>query len=269
MDDTQCHGLLFQMIFCFSVLWTISNGQQLYESGCDSEQDSFYRGCKEKDLETNIQRLEEQNKELLLGLRDIELRHVKYAVVYNDILKLYGSKVVPNDTNIAEICFQHPAFVTGSPKDCHRFYNCSEESSFFHQMSSWPTPFLHECPHPFLFSEESLQCENYTDVVCGTRFEATWECRYYYHQCKSAHCKQCAFRFPKCEDKNDGLWLQPEQGFSPLYMVCQNNRTIKTGSCPRDDAWETQTYPYNGKCEHFLLFQMNIIQMVICHHARG
>lgn len=87
MDDTQCHGFFFQMIFCFSVLWTISNGQQLYESGCDSE---------EKDLKTNIQRLEEQNKELLLGLRDIELRHVKYAVVYNDILKLYGSKIVPN-----------------------------------------------------------------------------------------------------------------------------------------------------------------------------
>lgn len=63
---------------------------------CDSEQDSFYRSCKEKDLKTNIQRLEEQNKELLLGLRDIELRNVKYAVVYNDILKLYGSKIVPN-----------------------------------------------------------------------------------------------------------------------------------------------------------------------------
>lgn len=89
MDDTHCHGLLFQMIFCFSVFWTISNGQQLYDSGwhCDSEQDSFYRSCKEKDLETNIQRLEERNKELLLGLRDIELRNVKYAVVYNDILK--------------------------------------------------------------------------------------------------------------------------------------------------------------------------------------
>lgn len=250
MDDTQCHGLLFQMIFCFSVLWTISNGQQLYESGCDSEQDSFYRGCKEKDLETNIQRLEEQNKELLLGLRDIELRNVKYAVVYNDILKLYGSKFVPNDTNIADICFRHPDFVTGSATDCHRFYNCSEKSSFFREMTSWPTPYLHECPYPFLFSEESLQCENYTDVVCGARFEATWECRYYYHQCKAAHCKQCAFRFPKCEDKNDGLWLLPEQGFSPLYMVCQNKRTIKTGYCPINNAWQTQTYPYNGKCEH-------------------
>lgn len=94
MDDTQGHRLLLQMIFCFSVLWTISSGQQLYESGCDSEQDSFYRGCKERDSKTNIQRLQEQNKELLLGLRDIELKNFKYAVVYNDILKLYGSEIV-------------------------------------------------------------------------------------------------------------------------------------------------------------------------------
>lgn len=103
MDDTQCHGLLFQMIFCFSVLWTISNGQQLYETRCYSEQESFYRGCKEKDLETNIQRLEEQNKELLLGMRDIELRNVKYAMVYNDILKLYGSKIVLNGNYVFSI----------------------------------------------------------------------------------------------------------------------------------------------------------------------
>lgn len=88
--------ITFPNDFLFFCPLTISNGQQLYESGCDSEQDSFYRGCKEKDLKTNIQRLEEQNKELLLGLRDIELRNVKYAVVYNDILKLYGSKIVPN-----------------------------------------------------------------------------------------------------------------------------------------------------------------------------
>lgn len=81
------------------------------------------------------------------------------------------------DTNIAEICFRHPDFVTGSATDCHRFYNCSEKSSFFREMTSWPTPYLHECPYPFLFSEESLQCENYTDVVCGARFEATWECK--------------------------------------------------------------------------------------------
>lgn len=94
MDDTQGHRLLLQMIFCFSVLWTISSGQQLYESGCDSEQDSFYRGRKERDSKTNIQRLQEQNKELLLGLRDIELKNFKYAVVYNDILKLYGSEIV-------------------------------------------------------------------------------------------------------------------------------------------------------------------------------
>lgn len=33
-------------------------------------------------------------------------------------------------------------------------------------------------------------------------------------------------------------------------MVCQNKRTIKTGYCPINNAWQTQTYPYNGKCEH-------------------
>lgn len=114
MDDTQCYGLLFHMVFCCSVLWALSKSQQLYESGCYSEQDSFYRGCKENALETNIQRLEEQNKQLGLGLRDIEQRNIKYAAVYNDILKLYGSKIVPNGNyviilyilhNINVICF--------------------------------------------------------------------------------------------------------------------------------------------------------------------
>lgn len=44
-------------------------------------------------------------------------------------------------------------------------------------MSNWKTPYLHECPYPFLFSEETLQCENYTEVVCGTRYEPKWECK--------------------------------------------------------------------------------------------
>lgn len=28
-----------------------------------------------------------------------------------------------------------------------------------------------------MFSEETLQCENYTEVVCGTRYEPKWECK--------------------------------------------------------------------------------------------
>lgn len=44
-------------------------------------------------------------------------------------------------------------------------------------MSNWKTPYLHECPYPFLFSEETLQCENYTEAVCGTRYEPKWECK--------------------------------------------------------------------------------------------
>lgn len=77
MDDTQCHGLLFHMIFCFSLLWTPSRSQHLYQSGCDSEHDSFYRSCKEKALETNIQRLEEQNK-ILFFHPVSETKHKKF-----------------------------------------------------------------------------------------------------------------------------------------------------------------------------------------------
>lgn len=116
MDDTQCHGLLFH-IFCFSVLWTPSRSQHLYQSGCDSEHDTLYRSCKEKALETNIQRLEEQNKILLLGLRDIELRNIKYAAVYNDILKLYGSKIVPNGNYVIILYILH------NIQSCNLFYD--------------------------------------------------------------------------------------------------------------------------------------------------
>lgn len=41
----------------------------------------------------------------------------------------------------------------------------------------WRSKYKHECHYPYLFSEETLQCENYTDVKCGKRYEPTWECK--------------------------------------------------------------------------------------------
>lgn len=40
----------------------------------------------------------------------------------------------------------------------------------------WPALYKHECHYPFLFSEETLRCENYTKVDCGSRYGAPWEC---------------------------------------------------------------------------------------------
>lgn len=92
----RTNELLFQMILYISVIWILSNCQQLYESECNSQHDSFYRVCKVNALETTIQRSEKQNKELLLRLSDREQKNLKSIAAYRDILKLYGSQIVPN-----------------------------------------------------------------------------------------------------------------------------------------------------------------------------
>lgn len=84
------------MILYISVFWILSNCQQLYESECNSQHDSFYRLCKVNALETTMQRSEKQNKELLLRLSDSEQKNLKNTAAYRDILKLYGSQIVPN-----------------------------------------------------------------------------------------------------------------------------------------------------------------------------
>lgn len=41
-----------------------------------------------------------------------------------------------------------------------------------------PRVHLTECSYPYLFSKETLRCENYTNVKCGNRFEIKWRCKF-------------------------------------------------------------------------------------------
>lgn len=102
----RTNELLFQMILYISVIWILSNCQQLYESECNSQHDSFYRVCKVNALETTIQRSEKQNKELLLRLSDREQKNLKSIAAYRDILKLYGSQIVPNSMYVVGFFFK-------------------------------------------------------------------------------------------------------------------------------------------------------------------
>lgn len=169
------------------------------------------------------------------------------SVAYEGLLKMYSKGQFPNDSTIDEICTQYPDLIIKSQEDCHRYYNCSRKDP---ALRGWLSKYKNECLYPFLFSDETLQCENYTNTKCGTRYSPTWECRYYRFQCQRSHCISCESRYPKCEDKDDGLWLQPEKGFSPNYMICKNNRTIETGYCPVDNVWSVQSFPYMGQCVH-------------------
>lgn len=107
----RTNELLFQMILYISVIWILSNCQQLYESECNSQHDSFYRVCKVNALETTIQRSEKQNKELLLRLSDREQKNLKSIAAYRDILKLYGSQIVPNGMYVVGFFFLYNIIV--------------------------------------------------------------------------------------------------------------------------------------------------------------
>lgn len=39
---------------------------------------------------------------------------------------------------------------------------------------------MRECEYPLLFSEQTLKCENYTEVKCGNRTEYKSACKYDY-----------------------------------------------------------------------------------------
>ena len=70
--------------------------------------------------------------------------------------------------------------------DCHTYYNCSGDTVLFGRgpmYNVWPSKYKHECHYPFVFSTETLQCENYTDVDCGSRFLPTWACKYSHRHC--------------------------------------------------------------------------------------
>lgn len=70
------------------------------------------------------------------------------------------------------------------PRFNNQKFNCSGEDPALsvwgpmYMYNLWPSKYKHECHYPFMFSDETLQCENYTNTNCGTRYSPTWECKY-------------------------------------------------------------------------------------------
>lgn len=89
------------------------------------------------------------------------------------------------EARIDVLCARHPKLIIKSMTGCHRYYNCSGEDTELSRWISiyrlWHSKFEHECHYPFLFSDETMQCENYTKVSCLNRFEPTWECKQQSH----------------------------------------------------------------------------------------
>lgn len=73
--------------------------------------------------------------------------------------------------------------------------------------------------------------------------------RYFRLTCKHQTCKPCEQEYFSCEDREDGLQSSPYQQLHfPKYITCDKGRTIDNGTCPYDDVWRVQSFPYNGTC---------------------
>lgn len=82
------------------------------------------------------------------------------------------------EPEVVKICKMYPSLILYHPTYCQLYYNCSiPGDSGLKDDDCKPMLYLEECPHPKLFSKETLKCENYTNVKCGNRIEIKWLCK--------------------------------------------------------------------------------------------
>ncbi|WAR27168.1 hypothetical protein MAR_012872 [Mya arenaria] len=162
------------------------------------------------------------------------------------------------------------------PTECQAFYNCSVRYTwiprFFEQH-------LVECPYPQFFNTETKQCDHFENVKCGTRTEFKDGCKlasiyvfvvrnktkfikksndhmilsssgqYKSNMCKSSQCIPCNVHFPSCEGKRDGINVHPDILWTPFYVVCYKERTVKEDRCQADVNGRTQFFhPEKNEC---------------------
>ncbi|XP_078309724.1 uncharacterized protein LOC111106095 isoform X1 [Crassostrea virginica] len=247
------------IIFFTLLLLTKIRSQPLIDN-VDQQRSNIYTDMEIDKMKTLLNDFEDRLEKMTLQVNTVQANKDSLYGNYVDLMRMYSMGETPEDETIDTICSKHPELIMKTSNDCHTYYNCSGEDTtlsawirltqWIYIYNFWPSKYKHECLYPFVFSTKTLQCENYTDVDCGSRFLPTWECRYFRNQCKLFQCTPCDVRFPNCENKSDGLWPDPSRVFSPWYIICENNRRLRTGYCPRDEEWSVQSFPYNGECAH-------------------
>ncbi|XP_052781428.1 uncharacterized protein LOC128217983 [Mya arenaria] len=131
------------------------------------------------------------------------------------------------------------------PTECQAFYNCSVRYTSIPRLYE---QHLVECRYPQLFNTETKQCDNFENVKCGTRTEFKDGCQYKYKVCGGSHCMPCNERLPSCVDKGDGITIHPGRLWTPFYVVCYKERTIKTDRCKPDVDGAQFFHPEKNEC---------------------
>lgn len=236
-------------------LFKLLASQLLYESGLInntvlhdgmlSEQHILLENC-DKLLQT------ERTKSIEMAWNVDKL--TKKLEISNLALMALQPLVNLTDSDMVEICKKHPSLILAHPRQCQLYYNCSmkedEDLSFKYRVRRL---YLTECYYPYLFSTETLKCENFTDVKCGDRYEVKWICEYdrytfrpIYDSPKAQfYSKSCLDAYPSCIGYPDGIYenkIASRRGPFGYYKKCYKDRVIETGICPYN------SFPYKGDC---------------------
>lgn len=207
----------------------------------------------ESELHLMLNKCEESFKSEKRECRELSLRNAEQLTNQMETTKMalmaLQQQYSVTDSNVVEICKIHPTLILLNPYECQQYYNCSmlEDSVLTSKLCS-PRWYLTECIYPDLFSAETLKCETFTTVTCGSRHEHKWLCDYTRSRatCGPGRGPSCADYNPKCIGDPDGI--QEDNRGGPFYKICFKERVIESGRCPYNDSWKTQSFLYNGQC---------------------
>ena len=73
---------------------------------------------------------------------------------------------------VVRYCEQYPDATLLDEDHCAQYYDCSKANAL-----PDGTPFKSECPYPQLFNADTLGCDDYSNVNCGTRKEPLSPCK--------------------------------------------------------------------------------------------
>ncbi|KAK3589928.1 hypothetical protein CHS0354_034946 [Potamilus streckersoni] len=131
---------------------------------------------------------------------------------------------ISNENMAGAFCSANPTEIIPHPTNCAQYYDCREAIA---------GSYLRECRYPQLFDTTSLTCKNFTDVICGARYEPQAPCEYLQTQCLegAANCTPCVERLPSCVGLEDGNNAFPGRTNSEYYVKCFRNRTVAVEVC--------------------------------------
>ncbi|CAL1533873.1 unnamed protein product, partial [Lymnaea stagnalis] len=142
------------------------------------------------------------------------------------------------------MCQAEPTLISPHPDNCAWYVNCSLTPDA--AMMTFFSGYALECPYPQLFSDVTLQCEDFKDVQCNGRFEPKSPCDYRANRChESSHCVPCWVRYASCRGLNEGLNPWEGMEWERFFVECHKERTVFQGLCDSSAVFS----PITRACE--------------------